>query len=329
MKRNELAGRIFSEHTAESFDELALEIFRYQSESVPVYRRYIEAIGINPLKVDTAREIPFLPIEFFRDTEVISVSKQPVLIFTSSSTTSSKPSRHCVADPNLYVESFLRGFQRYYGSPEQYCILALLPSYLDRPGSSLVYMMEELIRRSGHPAGGLYLNDHSGLYDVLREQTALNQKIFLFGATFALLDFAGKFPCQIPGAIIMETGGMKGRGPEKIREEVHEILINAFHVPAIHSEYGMTELLSQAYSPGHGIFRPVPWMRVDIRDINDPFQLGRDGETGGICITDLANLDSCSFIASQDLGRKSPEGTFEILGRFDFSDVRGCNLLVV
>ena len=274
-------------------------------------------------------EIPFMPVEFFKSHRIIREGMKAEVIFESSGTTLSTPSQHHVADAALYRESFTRGFRKFYGAPEDLCILALLPSYLERRGSSLVYMMDQLISMSKHPQSGFYLDNLEELSFILQKRKLDGHPTLLLGVSFALLDLAEAYPLELPKNItIMETGGMKGRRKEMVRSELHQALQVAFGFNKIHSEYGMTELLSQAYSYGDGVFRCPPWMDMLVRDPNDPLSLLDDGSPGGINIIDLANLYSCSFIATSDLGRHYGDGTFEILGRFDHSDIRGCNLLV-
>lgn len=324
----QIASEIFQAGENIPFQDLALNVYRYQYRSVDVYHRYADAIGRTPDKVNTLDDIPFLPVSFFKNQEIISAGKIPEIIFSSSGTTGQVVSRHCVAEVSLYEQSFLRGFKRLYGDPSQYCILALLPSYLERGGSSLVYMAETLIRRSGHPDSDFYLNQYEALSRKLESLKQSGQKTILLGVTYALLDLAEQFPLEFPELIIMETGGMKGKRKEMIREELHEQLSRAFGAATIHSEYGMTELLSQAYSKGKGIYTTPPWMKILIRDANDPFSWQKEGKTGGVNIVDLANLYSCSFIATQDLGRMHTDGSFEVLGRFDDAEMRGCNLMI-
>ncbi len=319
---------IFRIRDDQGFRETALQLFRLQAVQNPVYRTYLSHLGVNPGKIRTIEEIPFLPIRFFRS-HTVAVTEGPFeAVFTSSGTTGSIPSRHPVADLSLYRESFLNAFSLFYGDPARYCILALLPSYLERQGSSLVYMFDHLIRLSGHPKSGFYLHDHERLYDTLRNLAAAKQKTLLFGVSFALLDFAEEYELPEMDLTVMETGGMKGRRREMVREELHARLQASLHVPAIHSEYGMTELLSQAYSQGKGLFRTPSWMRILIRDSYDPLSLLPTGRTGGINIIDLANIYSCAFIETQDLGRLLPDGAFTVEGRFDHSELRGCNLMV-
>jgi len=326
--RGKWARRIFGVSSETEFEKLALELFRYQHKANPLYREFCGLLGVDPLKVDHYREIPFLPVEFFRDHRVISGNPGSIgMVFTSSGTTGSLPSRHYVTDLSLYRESFRKAFGLFYGDPSMYTILALLPGYLERPGSSLVFMMEDLIG-SGAEGSGFYLHEADRLESALPGLHAAGRGIFLFGVSHALLDFAMQHPVSIPGAIVMETGGMKGRKKEMVREELHSLICRGLDVEKVHAEYGMTELLSQAYSQGSGLFRTPPWMRVLVRDVNDPLSLLSSQVTGGLNIIDLANLNSCAFIATQDLGRIHPDGSFEVLGRFDSSDIRGCSLLI-
>jgi len=320
--------RIFDISNEQEFEVLALEIFRYQSHANPVYSEYIKLLGISPGSVNKIDEIPFLPVGFFRDHKVISGGAKPEIVFESSGTTSTVASRHYVADKELYRESFLKGFELFYGIPEDYCILALLPSYLEREHSSLVYMTGELIRMSGHPDSDFYLDNIDSLVGKLRDLEKSGEKSILLGVSFALADLADNHPMKLQNTIIMETGGMKGRRKEMTREELHGILTEGFGISSIHSEYGMTELLSQAWSKSEGVFRCPPWMKIIIRDPYDPLSVLDRESSGGINIIDLANIHSCSFIATQDIGRLNRAGDFEILGRFDDSDIRGCNLLV-
>lgn len=322
------AHSCFSITDETSFSEVALQVFREQAMDVKVYQEYLSAINVDPLKVNRWEDIPYLPIEFFRTHEVIKHGKNAEVIFQSSGSTSAKSSKHFVADSSLYIESFKRGFQLHYGNIGEYALLALLPSYLQKGDSSLVFMTDYLINESKNSFSGFYLDNYSSLANALNILKDHRHKTILLGVSYALLDLAEQFPMQFPELIIMETGGMKGRRKELVKEELHEILKTGFGVEKIHSEYGMTELLSQAYSSGDGIYSCPPWMKVRIREMNDPFHFVSYGKTGGVCITDLANVNSCAFIATQDLGRLHPGGTFEILGRFDDSEARGCNLLV-
>lgn len=319
---------IFSIKDDNSFEKAALEIFRFQASENTVYKDFIYHLNIEVSEVKGLKDIPFLPIELFKSQKVVTGNSKCDVIFSSSGTTGSMQSRHYVKNLSLYEYSFRKAFERFYGDVKQYSILALLPSYLEREGSSLIYMVEDLIEGNGNPQSGFYLNNTEELYHKLLHLKSSGSKVFLLGVTFALLDFAEVYQPDLSGCIIMETGGMKGRRKEMIREEVHEILSQAFKVDKIHSEYGMTELLSQGYSKGDGIFDCPPWMKVLIRDTNDPFNYLPEGRTGGINVIDLANVYSCSFIATQDLGRINEGGAFEVLGRFDYSDMRGCNLMI-
>jgi phenylacetate-coenzyme A ligase PaaK-like adenylate-forming protein len=320
--------KIFSIRNESDFKECALEVFRYQSQNVPVYKDFISHLKFRPEDISEYHQIPFLPVELFKSHEIIALNRKPEIIFESSSTTGEIPSRHYVAEKNLYEESFIRGFRVFYSEPAERCILALLPNYLERKGSSLVYMAEKLIGLSGHPDSGFYLYDYEKLITVLRNLKLSGQNVILLGVSFALLDLAEKFEEDLEGIIIMETGGMKGRRKELVREDLHAFLKKRFNVGTVHSEYGMTELLSQAYSKGGGIFNTPPWMKVLIRDSSDPFQILDEENTGCINVIDLANLYSCSFIATSDLGKMHSDGSFEIFGRIDNSDIRGCNLMI-
>ncbi|MFM2206808.1 MAG: hypothetical protein RL213_783 [Bacteroidota bacterium] len=320
--------RIFSISSGSEFDAVALDVFRFQAEHCEVYARFLSLLGIRPEEIDDAAGIPFLPVETFRDTEVIARGMQAEKVFRSSGTTGTLPSCHHVADLSLYDRSLLEGFRRFYGAPGEYVILALLPTYLERPDASLVYMVKQLMNHSGDPDNGFFINEYDALKDTLQRVLDSGKKFILFGVTFALMDLAERFPMSLGSNIVVETGGMKGRRKEIVREELHEFLCGRLGLRQIHSEYGMTELLSQAWSRGNGIYRSVPWMRIDLADLNDPMQPVPAGSTGVIRITDLANLYSCAFIATQDLGRIRADGAFEVLGRVDHSDVRGCNLMV-
>lgn len=328
MSYASLIERIFSLDAPGDFEALAMDVFRHQFFHNPVYREFSEAINRNPFNVTTPDQIPFLPVSFFQLHRVVAFDNSEERVFTSSGTTGSIPSKHFVFDTGIYEGSFVRAFRRFYGEPSDYCILALLPGYLERSGSSLVYMVDHLIGLSNHPHSGFYLHDFSALAGKLHQLHEKGQRILLIGVSFALLDLAEQFPVHIPNAIIIETGGMKGRRKELVREELHQTLMEAFGVESIHSEYGMTELFSQAYSKGHGLFECPPWMKVLIRDTNDPLSLLPHGRSGGINIIDLANIHTCSFLSTQDLGKTHPNGRFEVLGRFDNSDIRGCNLMV-
>jgi len=328
MKAPAAAG-IFTADTPESFEEKALEIFRFQAEECPVYSRYVSLMGIDPKAVRTVEAIPFMPVSFFRDHPVISGGGTAEAVFVSSGTTGQTQSRHHVISLDLYEESFTRTFRLFYGEPSDYAIMGLLPSYLEREGSSLIYMVKRLTELSGNSHGGFFLNDYARLRESVVRARDTGLRVLLIGVTYALLDLAEELSPDLRDVIVMETGGMKGRRKEIIREELHAILKKAFNVSSIHSEYGMTELLSQAYSKGEGLFCTPPWMKVLIRDSHDPLSHSAEaGASGGISIIDLANVRSCSFIATSDLGRMHGGGTFEVLGRFDNTDIRGCNLLV-
>ena len=312
----------------QEFEKLAFDIFNYQSRYNILYKDYLERLGIKVEHVKHLDEIPFMPIEFFKSFKVLTGVEDVQLVFQSSGTTGPETSKHFIHDIILYQQSFRKCFELFYGSTESWCILALLPSYIEREDSSLIRMMKHLTSSNNDPRSGFYLHNISDLAINLRQLKKENKKTMLFGVTFALLDFAEVHGFSFPELTLMETGGMKGRKKEMVREEVHTVLCKAFGVDQVHSEYGMTELLSQAYSSGRGIFQTPPWMKVLIRDVGDPFSYTNTGITGGLNIIDLANLDSCSFIATQDLGKKFEDDSFEVLGRFDYSDVRGCNLLV-
>jgi phenylacetate-coenzyme A ligase PaaK-like adenylate-forming protein len=317
----------FSIQTAAGFEQTCLAVFRYQAEHCSVYKKYIALLGITPSQVLRTADIPFLPIAFFKTRAVVSGEKEPQIIFTSSGTTGAQPSRHFVADAGWYEKSFTESFALFYGAAADYVILALLPSYLERQGSSLVYMVEKLMAQSAQPDNGFYLHNFEDLHHRLQRLRQQGKKTLLIGVSYALLDFAEQYPLHFPELIVMETGGMKGQRKELPKRELHRALRGGFGVANIHSEYGMTELLSQAYSKGHGIFRAPPWMRICIRDRRDPFARLPDGAVGGVNIIDLANIHSCAFIETEDLGKRYPDGSFEILGRFAQSDLRGCNLL--
>lgn len=318
---------IFSIESPLQFEEISLRIFRHQAEQVPVYADFVKHLGIMPSHVERLEDIPFLPIEFFKTHNVSNQKQQATIVFSSSGTTGSITSKHHVNDVQLYEQSFNKAFELFYGDVRNYIVIALLPSYLDRSGSSLIFMCEHLINTSGDERSGFYLNEYEKIKNIIQENEGF-KKVMLIGVTYALLDFAEQFPFTMENCIIMETGGMKGRRKEMLREEVHQILCDAFQVSNIHSEYGMTELLSQAYSNGKGIFKTPPWMKILIRETQDPFAYQKIERTGGINIIDLANLHSCSFIATKDLGKLYADERFEVLGRFDDAEIRGCNLLV-
>jgi phenylacetate-coenzyme A ligase PaaK-like adenylate-forming protein len=323
-----LTNQIFSIHTEAGFNETALAVFQHQAINCSVYKQYINYLNIDPATVTSVDEIPYLPISFFKSQLVLSDPSEPVVTFTSSGTTGIIQSRHLVTDVSLYDQSFNKAFQQFYGDPKGICILALLPSYQEREGSSLIYMVDALIDQSEHPDSGYFLHNHQDLFETLNKLKDSKQKTILIGVTYALLDFVERYKTDFPELIVMETGGMKGKRKEMVREELHAVLQEGFGVDSIHSEYGMTELLSQAYSYGVGIFNCPPWMKITLRDTNDPLSAAPQGKSGGINVIDLANLNSCAFIATQDLGKVYKDGSFEVLGRFDNSDIRGCNLLV-
>lgn len=302
-------------------------MFRHQVERNPVYREFCDLLNVSPRDVSRIEEIPFLPISLFKSHDVILESLSPEIVFSSSGTTGAITSKHLVSDITVYETSFRRAFSQFYGNVEDYAVLALLPSYLERGGSSLVYMVNDLIEASDNPDSGFYLDDLDGLAEKLITLDQNGQNVLLIGVTYALLDLIENRKFRLENTVIMETGGMKGRRREIIRPELHKILCEGFGVSSIHSEYGMTELLSQAYSTGDGIFECPPWMDILIRDPEDALTLLPEGKTGGVNVIDLANINSCSFIATQDLGKKNPNGSFEVLGRFDNSDIRGCNLM--
>lgn len=321
-------GKIFNIASHEEFQQKALEVFTFQYHNNSLYQQFCNLLNIKPAQVKNLQDIPFLPIEFFKSHEVLIGKGTSETIFTSSGTTGQEVSKHFVSDLSLYVESFRRGFQHFYGNVEEYAILALLPSYLERKGSSLVYMVDDLIKSSKNPHSGFYLNETRALKNKIELLEDQKQKSLLIGVSFALLDFVEQFQFRLKHTTVMETGGMKGRRKEMIRTELHEILKEGYGVEKIHSEYGMTELLSQAYSFGNGVFHCPPWMKILIRDPEDALNLLPSGKSGGVNVIDLANIYSCSFIATQDLARNIGAGQTEILGRFDTSDIRGCNLLV-
>ncbi len=312
----------------ENFEALALEVFRFQAKNNPVYSDFLRALKVEPARVSKITEIPFLPVRFFKSNQIKTTQFTPQAIFESSGTSASVNSRHFVKDLLLYEESFTKGFELAYGPINQYCIIGLLPSYLERGDSSLVYMVDKLVQLSEHPQSGFYLSEYEQLAVVLQELEKRKQPALLIGVTFALLDFAEKHSFPLQHTIVMETGGMKGRRQEMIRPEVHEILKKAFNLSVVHSEYGMTELLSQAWSKGEGVFNCPPWMKILMRDEEDPFLIKSAG-SGTINIIDLANIWSCSFIATDDVGKLNADGSFEVLGRVDGSDLRGCSLMVV
>jgi phenylacetate-coenzyme A ligase PaaK-like adenylate-forming protein len=320
---------IFSIYSPKQFEKIALKIFRHQYDHNPVYQKWCKLVKADKQSVSRIDHIPFLPISFFKSHQVITGESPVALTFLSSGTTGMTTSQHHVTDLSLYEASYLNGFAQFYGNIENYTILAVLPSYLEREGSSLIYMVNDLIQKSNKPDSGFYLHNYDELIQTLIRLDESGENVLLIGVTYALLDLIEQQSFQLKNTIIMETGGMKGKRKELIREELHEQLCHGFGVSTIHSEYGMTELLAQAYSLGDGIFECPPWMQVQLRDTEDAMRYVANGKTGGINVIDLANYNSCSFIATQDLGKKYYNGSFEVLGRFDSSDIRGCNLMVI
>lgn len=320
---------IFSIRNRSDFSSLALAVFDWQYHHNTVYQEFCNYLRKTPKNVKQLTEIPFLPISFFKSKSIITANGKVQQTFTSSGTTGSDVSKHLVTDLSIYEQSFQKGFAHFYDDIQNYAVLALLPSYLEREGSSLIYMAEDMIRQSAHADSGFYLHNLAELAEKIYRLEEAKQPILLIGVSFALLDLVEKYSFDLQHTIVMETGGMKGRRKEMIRAELHQILQKGFGVEVIHSEYGMTELLSQAYSKGNGIFECPPWMDILIRDTEDPLTIIPDGKAGGINIIDLANINSCAFIATQDLGRKYPNGEFEVIGRFDDADIRGCNLLLL
>ena len=326
LNRTNLISSI-SEKAVFDFDKIALQVFNYQYKYNTIYQNWVDSLDVNPNQVVSVQEIPFLPISAFKNYRVQTGQGKEEMIFTSSGTTGAIPSKHYVWDQGLYLENSKRIFESFYGATENYCFLALLPSYLERSGSSLVAMVDHFIQLSQYDSSGFYLYNHDDLYRQLMMNQAKNIPTILFGVSFALIDFVAERKIAFPELIIIETGGMKGRKKELTREELHKSLADGFGVASIHSEYGMTELFSQAYSKKSGVYTCGATMKVIIKDISDPLEEVEDGKTGIVNVIDLANIDSCSFIETQDLGRIS-HGTFEILGRLDTSDIRGCNLMV-
>jgi phenylacetate-coenzyme A ligase PaaK-like adenylate-forming protein len=319
---------IFNIASKKEFEKITLKVFRHQYDNNTLYRDFCSFLHKDKGSVKSVKDIPFLPIQFFKSHDVVSTTNTVKVTFTSSGTTGMITSRHLVTDTDYYEQSFRQAFAQFYGNIEDYAVLALLPSYLEREGSSLIYMVEDLIQGSNNTDSGFYLHNYDELITKLTQLDNAGQNVLLIGVTYALLDLIEKQSFNLKNSIIMETGGMKGRRREMIREELHEVLCDGFGVSKIHSEYGMTELLSQAYSLGDGIFECPPWMDILIRDTEDALTYIDYGKTGGINVIDLANINSCSFIATQDLGKKYSNQSFEVLGRFDNSDIRGCNLMV-
>ena len=316
------------------FDDLAFEVFNYQYHNNTVYKKYVETLKVNPGNINTIETIPFLPISFFKTHDIKTTNFEPETVFVSSGTTGANTSRHLVKEKAIYEESFNRGFRKFYGDPSAWCILGLLPNYLERENSSLVYMVNDLIKKSRNSNSGFYLDNIEKLYQTIVYNEMMEIPTLLIGVTFALLDFSEKYSLKLKYTTIMETGGMKGRREEITREEVHEIIKEKLGVSEVHSEYGMTELLSQAYSSGDGKFHTPSWLKILVREYNDPFAITPAGKkdkpvSGLINIIDLANVYSCSFIATDDVGKLYNNGSFEVLGRRDASDLRGCSLLTV
>jgi len=320
---------IFSPYSETEFNQHALALFQYQYENNDIYRSFCERLQINKNNISTIYQIPFLPISFFKTHDVKTGNFEPELEFWSSKTTGGERSRHLIKEVALYERSFLNGFEYFYGKPEEYCFLALLPNYLEQKHSSLIYMMNRLISGSKYKESGFYLNNFEELFEKIILLKEKKIPAILFGVSFALLDFAEKFTFEFPDLLVFETGGMKGRRAEIVKEELHNILCNAFGVKEIHSEYGMCELLSQAYSKGKNLFAPPPWMKLLLRDEKDPFCCNPTLSTGVINVIDFANVNSCAFIATDDLGKCANNELIEILGRLDFAQIRGCNLLYV
>jgi len=320
---------LFTISSQKQFEKMALKVFRFQYENNLVYQEFCNFLKVDKQAVKMVTQIPFLPIQFFKSHDVVSTTNSIQKTFTSSGTTGMITSKHLVTDISLYEQSYRLAFSEFYGNIEDYVVLALLPSYLERTGSSLIYMVKDLIELSNNEHSGFYLHNYDELIAKLIEIDNAGQNVILIGVTYALLDLIEKQNFQLKNTIIMETGGMKGKRKEIIREELHDILCKGFGVKSIHSEYGMTELLSQAYSLGNGIFECPAWMQILVRNTEDALTYENYGKTGGVNVIDLANINSCSFIATQDLGKKFPNNSFEILGRFDNSDIRGCNLMVI
>ena len=324
-----MQNAVFNIQNQSDFKTCALQVFRHQFKNNTVYRSFCDLLYIHSSDVKKVEEIPFLPIQFFKSHAVLSSTQAVKETFTSSGTTGSSVSKHMVTDLSWYTKSYTKGFEHFYGPIEEYTVLGLLPNYLERDGSSLIYMVDDFIKKSNKPASGFYLNNLTELSKTLIALDKKGEKVLLIGVTFALLDLIERQQFKLQNTIIMETGGMKGRRKEIIRNELHEILCAGLGVSKIHSEYGMTELLSQGYSSGDGVFDCPPWMKILARDTEDALTMVGTNKTGGLNVIDLANYNSCSFIATQDLGKVDNNGSFEVLGRFDHSDIRGCNLMVM
>lgn len=322
-------GEKLFQQSAVSFNDLCIELFQFQYRNNKVYRTYCDLINTKFEKVKQYVDIPFLPISAFKSHELKTGDFKPEAVFSSSGTTGSQTSKHLVKNVKVYEKSFQLGFEHFYGKIEDYCVLGLLPSYLEREGSSLIYMVNDFIEKSTHSKSGFFLHNQEELFEILKQLAEQETRVLLIGVSFALLDFAENYKVpQNENLIVMETGGMKGKRKELIREELHSLLSSSFAVKSVHSEYGMTELLSQAYSKGEGVFETPCWMKVLIREQDDPFKLVKNGQTGAINIIDLANISTCAFIRTDDLGSQTSENQFKVLGRIDVSDLRGCNLMV-
>jgi phenylacetate-coenzyme A ligase PaaK-like adenylate-forming protein len=328
MVFNKHIDKIITNLSVSAFNETAIELFHFQYKNNKIYRQFVDLNHFDVNKIKSVEQIPFLPIEFFKTTVIISGNQNPENYFESSGTGGTVKSRHYIKDINIYKKSFLNGFTHFYGNIKDYTILAVLPNYIEQQHSSLLYMIKNLIEMTGNAESGFYLYNLKELADKLMDLKSKKKKIILFGVSYALLDLAEQFPMNLNDVIVFETGGMKGRRKELLKEELHTVLKQAFKISSIHGEYGMTELFSQAYSKGNGIYTSPPWMKVLIRDTNDPKNIISYNKTGGINVIDLANIYSCGFIATQDLGKLSPNNTFEVMGRFDNSDIRGCNLMI-
>lgn len=320
---------IFNINSSEQFNEVCLKVFNYQYKENKIYKKYVDELKVKINNIENCDQIPFLPVEFFKTHKIITGTGVVQKIFKSSGTTGFVASSHYITDLNIYEKSFVKTFNLFYGKPEKYTFLALLPSYSERNDSSLIYMVQKLMNISNKKDNRFYLYDHQELFEKITDLEKQNKKTILFGVSFALIDFFEKYNIELKHTTIIETGGMKGRKKEIVREELHSVIKSATGLSGIHSEYGMTELLSQAYSKSNNLYKTPPWMKILIRDTNDPFNYVKPVATGGINVIDLANINSCSFIETKDLGKLHTDNSFEILGRFDNSDIRGCNLMVL
>ena len=322
-----LVNKIFGVQTDDEFNRVALEVFAFQYRNNALYRRFVDLLSVDVSKIMRWEDIPCLPIECFKTNKVVSFDEEPIDYFQSSATTSMVTSKHYFFTHEVYTRSFMETFSLFWGNLSQYCILALLPNYLHQTHSSLIFMVRELIKQTDCEYSGFYDAITPELVSKLKNYSVLGRRLILFGVSYSLLDLVGSYGFSLGDAIVFETGGMKGRRKEMVREELHSFLTKGFGVNSIASEYGMTELFSQAYSKGNGIYNCPPWMKVAIRDVNSPLNRIQRGRVGGIDVIDLANIYSCSFISTQDVGRLYHDGSFEVQGRFDYSDTRGCNLL--